>query len=67
MFVLTRALFASNEILSAVSTECERKENLVKMNNYPNTWRGAHRGARPPEARGPMHLHRLHQLKAGPG
>jgi len=26
-----------------------------------------HHGARPPEARGPMQLHRLHRLKAGPG
>jgi len=32
------------------------------MNNPPK-----HHGARPPEARGPMQLHRLHRLKAGPG
>jgi len=38
MFIVTRALF---EILSAVSTEFERKEYLAKMNYYPNTWRGA--------------------------
>jgi len=40
MFVLTRELFANNEILSAVSTEFERKEYLAKMDYYPNTWRG---------------------------
>jgi len=40
MFVLTRALFADNEILLAISTEFERKEYLAKMNYYPNTWRG---------------------------
>ena len=67
MFVLTRALFANNEILSAVSTEFERKEYLAKMNYYPNTWRGAPRGAGPPEARGPKQPHRLHRLKAAPG
>jgi len=60
MFVLTRAFFTNNEILSALSTEFERKEYLAKMDYYPNTWRGA------PEARGPMQLHRLHRLKAGP-
>jgi len=32
-----------------------------KMNNLPK-----HHGAGPPEARGPMQLHRLHRLKAGP-
>jgi len=32
------------------------------MNNLPK-----HHGAGPPEARGPMQLHRLHRLKAGPG
>ena len=47
MFVLTRALFVNNEILQAVSTEFERKEYLAKMNYYPNTWRGAPRGAGP--------------------
>jgi len=31
------------------------------MNNLPK-----HHGAEPPEARGPMQLHRLHRLKAGP-
>jgi len=30
MFVPTRALFANNEILSAVSTEFERKEYLQR-------------------------------------
>jgi len=45
MFVLTRALFANNEILSAVSTEFERKEYLAKMDYYPNTWRGVPRGS----------------------
>jgi len=53
MFVLTRALFANNEILSAVSAEFDRKEYLAKMNCYPNTWRGAPRSAGPPEARAP--------------
>jgi len=51
-FVLTRVLFANNEILSAVSTEFERKEYLAKIDYCPNTWRGATRGAWPPEARG---------------
>jgi len=46
MFVLTRPLFANNEILSAVSTEFERMKYLAKMNYYPNTWRET------PEARG---------------
>jgi len=32
------------------------------MNNLPK-----HHGAGPTEARGPMQLHRLHRLKAGPG
>jgi len=32
-----------------------------KMNNLPK-----HHGAGPPEARGPMQLHRLHRLMAGP-
>jgi len=32
-----------------------------KMNNLPK-----HHGAGPQEARGPMQLHRLHRLKAGP-
>jgi len=32
----------------------ERKEYLAKMNNLPK-----HHGAGPPEARGPMQLHRL--------
>jgi len=57
MFILTKTLFANNEILSAVSTEFERKEYLAKMNYYPNTWRGASRGAGPPEVRSPMHPH----------
>jgi len=40
---------------------------LAKMNNLPK-----HHGAGPQrrgatEARGPMQLHRLHRLKAGPG
>ena len=52
MFILTRALFANNEILSAVSTEFERKEYLAKTNYYLNTWRGATRGAGSPETRG---------------
>jgi len=47
MFILTRALFANNEILSAVSTEFERKEYLAKMNYYPNTWHRATKGAGP--------------------
>jgi len=53
MFVLRRALFANNEISSAVSIKFERKEYLAKMNYCPNTWRGAPRDARPPEARAP--------------
>jgi len=44
MFVLTRVLFANNEILSSLSTEFERKEYLAKINYYPNEWRGATRG-----------------------
>jgi len=47
MFVLTRALFANNEILQVVFIEFERKEYLAKMNYYPNTWRGAPRSAGP--------------------
>jgi len=47
IFVPTRPLFANNEILSAVSTEFERKAYLAKMNYYPHTWRGAPRGAGP--------------------
>jgi len=47
IFVLTRALFANNDILSAVSTEFECNENLAKMNYYPNTWRGDPRGTGP--------------------
>jgi len=47
MFVQTRVLFANNEILSALSTEFERKEYLAKINYYPNAWRGATRGAGP--------------------
>ena len=54
MFILTRALFANNDIISAVSTEFERKEYLAKMYYYPNTWRGAPRGAGPPETWGPQ-------------
>jgi len=34
-------LFANNEILSAVSTEFERKEYFAKMNYCQNTWQGA--------------------------
>jgi len=41
MLILTRALFANNDILLAVSTEFERKDYLAKMNYYPSTWRGA--------------------------
>jgi len=67
MFVLTRALFTTNEILSAVSTELERKAYLAKMNYYPNTRCGDTRSAGPPEVQGPMQPHRLHWLKAGPG
>jgi len=63
MFVLTRALFANNEILSAVSKEFERKEYLAKMNYYPNTWRGAPRGTGPPEARD----HQRHGTTRGTG
>jgi len=44
-----------------LSTILERKEYLAKMNNQPN-----HHGAGLLEARGPMQLHRLHRLKAGP-
>jgi len=65
MFVLTRAVFANNKILSAVSTEFERKQYLAKMNNYPDTWCRALSGEKPREARGPIQ-HRLHRLKAGP-
>ena len=60
LFVLTRELFVINEILSAVSTDIERKEYLAKMNYYPNTWRGAPRGA------GPDATASLHRLEAGP-
>jgi len=38
----------------------ERKAYLAKINNSLNR-----HGAGPPEARGPMHPHRLHRLKAG--
>ena len=61
MFILTRALFANNEILSDVSTEFERKEYLAKRSTIQT------HGAGPSEARGPMQPHRLHRLKAGPG
>jgi len=39
-----------------------RKVYLAKMNNLPK-----HHGAGPPEVRGPVQLHCLHRLKAGPG
>ena len=39
----------------------KRKVHLAKMNNPP-----IHHCAGSPEARGPMQLHRLHRLKAGP-
>jgi len=45
----------------SLSTILELKEYLAKKNNLPN-----HHGAGSPKARGPMQLHRLHQLKAGP-
>jgi len=55
MFVLTKVLFAHNEILSAVSTEFERKGVFGK-----NELLSKHM------ARGRMQPHRLHRLKAGP-
>jgi len=54
MIVVTRALFANNEMWSAVSTEFERSKYLAKVNYHPNTWRGAPRGAGPPETRAPQ-------------
>jgi len=39
-----------------------RKVYLAKINKLTN-----HHGAGPPEARGPMQMHRLYRLKAGPG
>jgi len=50
MFVLTRALFANNEILSLVSTEFERKEYLAKGITIQT------HGEEPPEARGHQRL-----------
>jgi len=45
----------------SLDTYLLRKEYLAKINNLPNP-----HGVGPPEARGPMQLHRLHRLKAGP-
>ena len=62
LLVLTRAFFVINEIYMAFVLNSQAQGVSGKMNILPK-----HHGAGPPEARGPMQLHRLHRLKAGPG
>jgi len=61
MLVLTRAFFVNSEIYMAFLLNSQAQGASGKMNNLPK-----HHGAVPPEARGPMQLHRLHRLKASP-
>ena len=59
--VLTRAFFVNNEILKAFLANSQAQGVSGKNEQSTQTpWRGA------PEARGPMQLHWLHWLKAGP-
>jgi len=59
--VLTRAFFVDNEIYLAILLNSQAQGVSGKNEQFTQTpWRGA------PEARGPMRLHRLHRLKAGP-
>jgi len=62
LLVLTRAFFVDNEIYMAFVLNSQAQGVSGNMNNLPK-----HHGAGIPEARGPMQLHRLHRLKAGPG
>ena len=61
MLVLTKAFFVNNEIYMALLLNSQAQGVSGKMNNLPK-----HHGTGPPEARGPMQLHRLHRLKADP-
>jgi len=57
LLVLTRAFFVNNEICMAFLLDSQAQGVSGKMNNLPK-----HHGARLPEERGPIQLHRL---KAG--
>jgi len=52
---MTRAFFVNNEIYMAFLLNSQALGVSGKMNNLPK-----HYGAGPPEARGPMQLHRLY-------
>jgi len=59
--VLTRAFFVNNEIYMAFLLNSQAQGVSGKYEQSTQTpWRGAS------EVRGPMQLHRLHWLKAGP-
>jgi len=57
-----RALYASSEVYRLFLLNY-RAQGVSRKNEQP----AKRYGAGPPGARGPMQLHRLHRLRAGPG
>ena len=59
LLVLTRAFFVNRKIYISFLLNSQAQGVSGKTNNQHK-----HHGAGPPEARGPMQLQRLHQLKS---